>query len=137
MKESDYLYNVTEALKQECFKLIYPKDDIRRDFYGLIYDIEYHAYTNYISYELSGLIRQGKVLFSEETFNKYKTHIGRLTEVYKVPILSKSFIHSINIDLIVGSWTAFEYSISSMAENILAPEVIEKLLEIQSENIIK
>src|ERR1017187_6926334 len=127
MRLSDYLFGIAEGIKKYYNDLKFPEDDIRKDFHGMIYDLVNNYYYGHVSFELSNKISDGKVLFLEE-MHEHKTHIDRLTEVNKIATLSSSFIASLNKQLIIGSWTSFELSITTIADVILTETEKDSLM---------
>ena len=130
MKYSEYLLNITEAKKEFCLNLNFLEDDIRVDFHGMVYDLAHNYYCGHVAFELSQEMVKGNVMFNKELFDS-KTHIDRLTEIVKLPMLTTSYLSALNKQYIIGVWTAFETSISVIAETILTENEKQELFTVK------
>lgn len=136
MKYSDYLLNVAEAQRKYCLQLNFPEDDIRTDFHGMVYDLTHNYYHGYIIFELAQEMVKGNVTFGKELY-KNKIHIDAIIQIAKVPLLKTSYLGSLNKQMTIGVWTAFETSVSIIAEAILTMQEKEELFTIKKDEVLK
>lgn len=135
MKYSEYLFKISEVQKKYCLGLKFPEDDIRTDFHGMVYDLAHNYYCGHVAFELSQEMVKGNVMFNKELYD-YKTHIDRLTEIVKLPMLTTSYLSSLNKQYAIGVWTAFETSVSVIAETILSDSEKQELFSVKKDEII-
>lgn len=65
MNESNFIFNWLEDLKFEINELSFGRNDIRTDFYGLVYDIAYTYYKGFLMLNISDFICDGKFVFKD------------------------------------------------------------------------
>lgn len=136
MNETDFILKWTEDLKSEISTLNFQENDMRKDFFGLLHDVSFCYYLGYISYNISKFINQGQVEIKEKVSN-YQVHIDRLAEISNHPLLSAGHFNSLNRNLIIDSWSAFELCITTFSSALCEPLELEKLLSHQYSEIIR
>lgn len=135
MEEIEFILKWTEDLKAEISTLQFEKDDIRNDFFGLIYSTAYQYYKGYISYNLSLFIRQGKIAFNDN-ISSFKVHIDRLAQVSQKPTLAQSHTNSLNRNLQIDSWSVFELCVTPFCYALCENHELEKLLNYSYTEVI-
>lgn len=123
MRNSDYIYDRLEKIEKFYKDLTFRPDDIRRDFHGMVQNSVQTFYGGHISNELSQLIKEGRVSFNEDTFDK-KKHIDCLVKIYGA---SNNSINSLNSTLIISCWGSFEVSLTTLSESLLPQTIKDEL----------
>ncbi len=136
MQYSNYLFNVAETIKKYCLELKFPEDDIRNDFHGIVYDLTNNYYYGHVAFELSQEMTNRNIMFDKRLI-KNKTHIDRLTEIVKLPMLTTSYLSSLNKQFVIGIWTSFESSVNIIAESVLNDTEKQELFSIKKDEILK
>jgi hypothetical protein len=117
MEDADLLLKWTDTLKSEINALSFQEDDIRVDFFGMIYDAAYNYYRGYISYKLSESIKDGQVAFGNK-LSTFDTHIKRLMETSIYPTLTQSQMNYFNRHLLTDVWSTFELCTTIFVDSI-------------------
>ena len=136
MKETDYILKWTEDLKAEVANLPFDKDDIRKGFFELLYDVAYQFYQGHILLDVSKHINNGKIAF-DESINSFSKHINRLVETSKLPILTTGYCNSLNRNLLISTWSNFELCVTTFCNAIASESEKEKLQNFQFNSISK
>ncbi|MBL0049287.1 MAG: hypothetical protein IPP32_14470 [Bacteroidetes bacterium] len=136
MENSDFILKWTEDLKAERNLLTFKEDDLRSDYFGLTYDVALNFYKGLILYDFSHFINKGLISFDKKIFD-YKSHVDRIAEIVKHPILTASHINSLNRRFTIDSWSVFELCVTSLSAALASPEETEKLLNHQYNDILK
>lgn len=128
MEDLDFILDWTEKLKISIEELPFGRDDIRIDFLGMLYDAAYNYYRGYIGYKMSGLIKNGDILFKEEKTAKLDRHIRRFLETSISPILSKSQCNYLNRHFLTDVWSTFELCVTILVEALIDKDDLDKML---------
>lgn len=107
----DNLLQITNNHQAEIKELTWHEDDVRHSFYGLYYSTLYDYYLGKSTFRLMQLIVQGDVMFTQNIID-YHPHAQRLHEIPRSAILSTGYHGDLSRNIILGTWTAFELSIS-------------------------
>lgn len=105
------LLQITNNLQTEVKELTWHEDDVRHSFFGLYYSTLYDFYLGQSTFKLMQLIVQGDVMFTKNIVD-YQPHAQRLHEIPRSSILSNGYHGDLNRNIILGTWTTFELSIS-------------------------
>jgi hypothetical protein len=105
------LLDITKNLQAEVKELPWHEDDVRHSFFGLYYSTLYDFYLGKSTFRLMQLIVQGDVMFTHKIAD-YHPHAQRLHEIPRSTILSRGYHGDLNRNIILGTWTTFELSIS-------------------------
>lgn len=127
MKDADFILNWTEDLKAEIGTLAFKENDIRKDYFGLTYDVAYCYYRGFILLEFSDFINKGYIAFNKEIYD-YKIHVDRVAETVKHPTLTASHFNSLNRSFLIDAWSTFELCVTTMTEAITSEDEKNKLL---------
>lgn len=136
MKESNFILQWTEDIKTEINGLPFDSDDIRKDYFGLLYDIAYSYYRGYILLDFADFINKGKILFDQSIYS-YKTHVDRVAETPKHPVLTAGYFNSLNRNLLIGAWSNFELCVTTLCAAISDNNELEKMLTFQFRDTVK
>lgn len=107
----DDLLQITNNHQAEVKELTWHEDDVRHSFFGLYYSTLYDFYLGKSTYRLMQLIVQGDVMFTKNIID-YHPHAQRLHEIPRSAILSTGYHGDLSRNIILGTWTTFELSIS-------------------------
>lgn len=136
MQNSDYIYYRLEKTEKFYQCLTFPSNDIRRYFHGMVQNSVHTFYGGHISNELSQLIKDGQVIFIEDTIDK-KKHIDCLIKIYDN---SNNSINSINSTVIISCWGSFEVSLTTLSDALLhqtEKDELSSLEFVKALNILK
>jgi hypothetical protein len=134
MRNSDFIIDWINNLKKDINESNFKDDDIRKDFLGLLNDIAYCYYRPYLLIEISTLIHQKRINLDDFKNNK---HIDAVRALIKNKTSYKSHFNSLNRQLIVDSWSAFELSTTTFCEKICDENELNKLLNTNYNEILK
>lgn len=134
MEETDMMLKWCDDLKEEIGKLPFHEDDIRVGFFGSLHDVGYSYYRGFVLFDLSDCINDGKVMFDGSVDGK---HFIRTTELSQIEILSDSYYHSLNRNLLISSWSNFEFCVNTFCKAVTNPSEKDALLAYQYNNIKK
>ena len=134
MQNSDFILDWTENLKKEIAELPFNEDDIRKDFFGLLYDACDNYYKGYLLLEFSTFINEGKISFDNSIS---KVHVSRVLEIARYPILTASHLHYLNRNLLFDAWSTFELAVTTFCIALANEHEKEKLLHHQYRDIFK
>ena len=134
--DADFILKWTEDLKNEVEALDFDVDDIRKEFFGLIYDYAYCYYRDFQSIIVSDFLNKGQIKF-DIAVNDYKAHIGRIAVIAKSDLQKESHRNSLIRSLSVGAWSSFELCVTTFCEAICNSAELEKLLEYHYREVVK
>lgn len=134
--EADFLLEWTESLKVEINELPFKENDIRKDFFGLLYDIGYSFYRCYLLLDFAHFINQKQIAF-HEAIEGYDKHVDRLRETTMHPTLLQGHTNSLNRNLLISAWSNFELCTTVLCDAIASEEEREKLLSHQYRDTLK
>ncbi len=132
----DELLNLTEDCKKEIATLNWHEDDVRHSFFGLYYSTIYDYYIGKVSYGLAELIGKGQVLFKGEVY-EFKTHAKRLYEIQDHQMLSAGYHNNLNRNIVFGTWTTFEFSISLIFDYLVNDYEYETIIKKLNAKLVK
>ncbi|TWJ03338.1 hypothetical protein JN11_00876 [Mucilaginibacter frigoritolerans] len=127
MEDVDTLLKWTDDLKKEISQLSFQENDIRRDFYGLLFDVTYNSYISFAGQKLFESIKDGDVILSDKLSISDK-HVERLMEASIFPIRSRSQRNYLNRHLLIDAWSNFELCTTFFVEAICKDDELENLL---------
>ncbi|MCE3279686.1 MAG: hypothetical protein K0S44_1877 [Bacteroidetes bacterium] len=136
MENADKMLKWSEELKAEMKDLPFDKDDIRFDFFGLLYDIGYSYYLGHMLLDITYFIQNGKVMFNE-SLSDYKKHIDRAVEISKSQLMNQSYYNSLNRNFLIGTWSNFELCVTTFCEAVTSTEEKSHILEHQLNDVLK
>lgn len=134
MKNSDFIIDWVENHRSIVKQFAFVENDVRLDFFGLINDIAYCYYRNYLLFEISTLMSQKKISVD---FVKNNKHIKAVEFLTRGKETSLSHFNSMNRQLLVDSWSTFEMCLNIFATSVLNQEEINKLLNTNYSNAVK
>ena len=111
------------VIERHYESLTFPADDIRRDFHGMVSNSIRSFYAGHIASELAQEIGNGNFFFKEELIEN-RTHFDNLSKIYTN---SDDPIYSLNRHVIIGCWTSFEVSLTTLSEAILPKKEKDEL----------
>jgi hypothetical protein len=132
----DELLEVTENLKGEINELNWHEDDVRHSFYTLFYSSLYQYYLGKSVFHLTRLISAGRVYFHQNAFD-YQPHAQRLYEIPGSAILSTGYHGNLSRQVVLGSWTTFELSISLMFDFIVDEKEFDSMILSMNSKFVK
>ena len=132
----DELLDLTEEIKIEISELKWHEDDVRHSFFGLYYSGVYDFYIGKATFRLDEYIGQKKVAFTEDVY-AFAPHAKRLFEIQGQPVLSAGFHSSLNRNLIFGTWTSFEFSISLIFDYLVSDQEYESIIRKLNSKLVK
>ncbi len=136
LQDLDFLLLKTEKVKEEIHSLEYDKADVRHSFFCLFYTIVYDYYLGQVSYTLSKLMSQERVLFHEQDTG-FSNHFSRITQIARIELMELGYFGTLNRNVILNSWTAFELSLSDIFNTVCSDSVKNKLIVDLNHKIIK
>ncbi len=136
MNDSDFILKWTEDLKQEIDVISYQEDDIRKDYFGLTYDVAYCFYRGFILMDISKYIDSGQVLFKKDIFD-FKTHVDSIVELNRIALLNTGYYNGLIRNFMIDCWSVFELCVTTLCEGICSLEERENLLNFQSKDVLK
>ena len=134
MKNSDFIIEWVEKLRNDSKNFDYNDDDVRINFFWFINDIAYCYYRNYLLIEVSTLIYEKKIDFNSLSSN---IHFKAIDALIKNDISYQSHFNSMNRSFIVDGWSTFEHCISIICQSICTSEELDKLLNTEYNSIKK
>lgn len=132
----DELLALTENIKIEISELVWHEDDVRHSFFGLYYSGIYDFYIGKTTFRLAEYLGQGKVAFTGDIFD-FNPHAKRLYEIQGHPMLSAGFHNDLNRNVIFGTWTAFEFSISLIFDYLVTDHEYESIIKKLNAELVK
>lgn len=126
-EELDKMLKWSEDLKKEIETVPFDKDDVRYGFFGLLYDVGYNYYLQFMLFDLTYCFGIGEVTFGEAIF-AMNVHVKRAMEISAIEKLNQSYYNSLNRNFLISTWSAFEASVTQFCEALASPEEKEKLL---------
>ncbi len=89
MADVDQMLKWSEDLKSEIAELPFKEDDIRKDFFGLLYDIGLTYYRGYMLFDVMYFISEGQITF-DASLEHYKPHFDRGIQIAQTPEFATS-----------------------------------------------
>ncbi|MDB5091195.1 MAG: hypothetical protein JWR09_5189 [Mucilaginibacter sp.] len=136
MQDADLLLEWTDKLKAEIGDLPFNKDDIRLDFFGMVYDAAYNYYRGFIGFKLSQFIKDGQIAFGNQ-LSEFDKHVKRLMETSMYPMLTKSQMNYLNRHLLIDAWSTFELCTTTFVNAICTDDERDKMLNHHYRDICK
>ena len=139
MDFSNKLHQQTEELLIFCNENSkkYPDDDIRADFFGMLYDHLNNYYKGYLTAELARNFQNKNLLASPEFSQANAHHLKAFIEIDTVKLFNTSFISNLNRRFIIDTWSTFELSINLVAVAVLDKATIDSLLDFETRDILE
>lgn len=135
MHELELINEYRWGIRNFVISLTYPENDIRREFFAMAYDNYLNFYHGLVTMVFANEVAAGNVGFHER-IHYMKEHVSNLSDLGAEPILNESLFSSINKQIVLGMWTAFELSITVLAESILTESEKDELKSIKLSDIL-
>lgn len=132
----DQLLEVTNNCQAEVNQLTWTDEDVRHSFYALFYSSLYQYYLGKSVFHLTRLIDGGCVFFDQSVLD-YEPHANRLREIPQSGILSTGYHGNLGRQIVLGTWTTFELSISLMFDYLIDDKNYNSLIESLNAKLIK
>jgi len=132
----DFILDWTKKLKQEIQAIDFLDDDIRKDYFRMTHDVAYCYYEGYSLFKIFGIINQHDAYFHNSII-PYEKHFQQLRELATKQTLQRSYVNSLNRNLLIGAWSTFEFCVTALCEGILDEKETEKLLQFEYRDILK
>lgn len=132
----DDLLQTTNNLQAEINELNWNENDVRHSFYALFYSSVYQFYLGKSVFHLTYLISKQKVFFNEDVLY-YEKHVKRLHEIPISPILARGYDGNLSRQIILGTWTTFELSVSLIFDYIVNEHEFNSLIKSMNAKLIK
>ncbi|MFI8605160.1 hypothetical protein ACIGCP_11900 [Cellulophaga baltica] len=127
LKDLNFLLLKTEKIKKEIHSLKYEDKDVRHSFYCLFFTITYEYYLGQVSYTLSKLMANERVTFHKED-NDFGNHFNRITQIAKNKLMEMVFFGTLNRNVFLNTWTAFELATSNIFNSMCAENKRNKII---------
>lgn len=139
MDYSNKLQQDAEELKAFCndHSKKYPEDDIRADFFGMLYDLLDNYYKGYLTTELAGNFQNKNLVINPEFSKTNAQHLKSFIEISTIKAFNTSFISNLNRRFIIDTWSIFELSINLVAGAVLDKPTIDSLLDFETREILE
>lgn len=132
----DNLLEITNNCQTEVRELTWHKDDVRHSFYALFYSSLYQYYLGKSVFHLTRLISSGHVYFDPRVID-YEPHAQRLYEIPRSEILSTGYHGNLSRNIVLGTWTTFELSISLIFDYIVDEHEFNSLIKSMNAKLVK
>ena len=124
MEPLEYIRQGLDKLKNEGQQLPFDREDMRLEFFGLLYDVLNNYYYSATFFELTKYLGTDKILFSKDFLTE---HLKRVTEIGAYDVLWASYRNNINRSVIVDTWSVFEFCITIISLHVLDESEQEEL----------
>lgn len=128
-----------QALKEFCADHAqkYPEDDVRADFFGMLWDIFDNYYKGHLAVDFAGSFQNKKLKVEPEFGKDNAVHLANFIEIDSIAGFKTSFLSNLNRRFIIDTWSTFELSINLVAEAVLSADTIESLLNFETRDILE
>lgn len=132
----DELLKHSDNLKAYINTLPYEEDDVRKSFFGIMYSGVYDYYTGHVFYQLAKYIEHRKVTFDSSIIH-FNPHAKRIYEIANHPYLTHGHFNTLNRNIFLDGWTAFEHSVSLIFDFIIDSQKKEEIVNEINAKIIR
>jgi hypothetical protein len=136
METANLILKWTEDLKVFRAGVPFDEDDIRRDFYGFMYDISYNFYKGNLMVDLSDIFNKQK-LIPDDTLKVHSEHFKRFAELTLTQEIYEGHRNWLNRSLLIDTWSNFELCTTIFCDAIISDEERTKIFKHQYSDIKK
>lgn len=136
MRNIDFISQWLNNLKAEIETLPFQENDVRKDFFGMLFSCVNVFYLGYMQFDFSDFIKNGIITF-DNSKTDYDIHKNRLSEIYKHPYLRDEYNNFLNRSLFIDVWSNFELCVTTLCKALSNVEETDKLLNYQYYDLIK